>query len=151
MCPPNCPTDDAVPRYSVYEDSAREADVYKWIVSEKAGHDLGVEAIQDWVHRHWNGYLRERWLEHLEGRRFWIELDLNDFGLLRREFRDSPYIGPILDQLKNHGENLTIIHWAHREGLPFEEIFEILLALNINSRRIECKLIKNLTSPGGHS
>nr|MBA3544497.1 hypothetical protein [Chthoniobacterales bacterium] len=48
---------------------------HKWIESEKAGHDLGEAAIRRWVQFHWWGYLRARWLEHLQGKRFWFELD----------------------------------------------------------------------------
>jgi hypothetical protein len=148
MCPSSPSSEVSVPKLSLHEESAKEADVHKWIVSEKAGYDLGVEAIKDWVHRHWNGYLREKWLEHLQGTRYWIELDLNDFGLLQRELGNSPYIGAIVDQLKARGENLSIIHWAQREGLPMAEILSILHTLNINSKRIECKLTQNLTGPG---
>ena len=97
---------------SVYIDGEQEALRYKWIESEKAGHDLGEWAIRCWVRQHWNGFLREKWLEHLEGRTFWIELDHDDFGLLQRSFRDSPLIGEILGRLKAGQENLDILNWA---------------------------------------
>ena len=61
--------------YSVYADSRKEAEVFKWIESEKAGYDRGEVAIRRWVQQHWNGYLRARVLEHLEGKCFWVELD----------------------------------------------------------------------------
>ena len=73
---------------SVYVDSEQEAQCFKWIESEKAGRDLGETAIRRWVKEHWWGYLRARWLEHLQGRRFWVELDRGDFGLLQRKFQD---------------------------------------------------------------
>src|SRR3954454_962177 len=81
---------------SVHDQGEEEAKRYKWIESEKAGRDLGEAAIINWVHQHWNGFLRARWLEHLQGRTFWIELDHNDFGLLQNEFRDSELIEEIL-------------------------------------------------------
>src|SRR5258708_20786964 len=74
---------------SVYLDGEQEALRYKWIESEKAGRDLGEAAIRRWVQNHWWGYLRARWLEHLQGRRFWVELDRGDFGLLLRRFHDN--------------------------------------------------------------
>src|SRR5665213_3192787 len=43
---------------SVYDDGEQEALRYKWIESEKAGHDLGETAIRRWVQNHWWGYLR---------------------------------------------------------------------------------------------
>src|SRR5215218_8243790 len=42
-------TDPSVERLSVYDDCEREANRYKWIESEKAGCDLGDEAIKRWV------------------------------------------------------------------------------------------------------
>src|SRR5215472_6200755 len=87
-------------KMSVHDQGEQEAKRYKWIESEKAGRDLGEWAIRCWVREHWNGFLRARWLEHLQGRTYWIELDHNDFGLLQREFRDSPLINDIVQRLK---------------------------------------------------
>lgn len=131
-------------RLSVHEDCVEEANRFKWIESEKAGRDLGTPAILNWVHIHWNGYLRNKWLEHLEGVNFWIELDHQDFGLLKRDFQSCPYVGEIVEQLKAHGENLSIIVWALKKRLPMDEIREVLLTLDINSKRIECKLAQQL-------
>ena len=74
---------------SVYAESEQEALRFKWIESEKAGRDLGEVALRRWVQQHWWGYLRARWLEHLHGKRFWVELDRGDFGLLQRRFQDK--------------------------------------------------------------
>jgi hypothetical protein len=104
---------------SVYLDGEQEALRYKWIESEKAGHDLGEAAIRRWVQNHWWGYLRARWLEHLQGKRFWVELDRGDFGLLQRKFHDNTLLlDRILDRLKAGQENLDIICWAHTWGVP---------------------------------
>jgi hypothetical protein len=125
-------------RLSVHEWGVKEAQRHKWIASEKAGRDLGEAAIRAWVRDHWNNFLRDRWLEHLEGRKFWIELDHDDFGLLLRAFRESPLIADILRLLKARKENLDIICWALDSGLPVPEVHQILEVLDINSRRIEC-------------
>ena len=76
-------------RASVYAAAEAEALRFRRIESEKAGRDLGEEAIHRWVRLHWYGYLRVCWLEHLHGTRFWVELDRGDFGLLQREFHDE--------------------------------------------------------------
>jgi hypothetical protein len=121
----------------VYTDCEEEALRFKWIESEKAGHDLGEAAIKRWVQIHWWGYLRARWLEHLEGKKFWVELDRGDFGLLQREFQDqSLLLDRILDRLKAGQENLDIILWAQDWGLPVELVIDMLAALDINSRRL---------------
>src|SRR3954447_18560077 len=124
-----------VQRCSVYDDGDREAQEYKWIESEKAGCDLGEEAMRRWVKYHWWGYLRARWLEHLQGRRFWLELDRGDFGLLlKQQPGNALLLDRILDRLKAGQENLPIICWAHQWGIPIEPVVEILNALDINSR-----------------
>ncbi len=112
---------------------------FKWIESEKAGHDLGETAIQAWIRRYWITFLRHRWLEHLQGEAFWIELDRGDFGLLLTEFQSSPLLGPILEHLRHGRENLDIIVWALKNQVAMPEVLEILEALDVNSRRLECR------------
>lgn len=124
-------------RLSVYVDWEREALEFKWIESEKAGFDLGEGAIRRWVQLHWCGYLRARWLEHLQGRRFWVELDRGDYGLLQREFRECPcLLDRILDRLKAGKENLDIIQWAVDWNIDLNSVCRVLEALDINSRRL---------------
>src|SRR5947208_16909220 len=75
---------------SVYTDCIEEENRHRWIESEKAGYDLGEPVVRRWVQDHWTGYLRAKWVEHLQGKCFWTELDRGDFGLLQREFQDCP-------------------------------------------------------------
>jgi hypothetical protein len=126
-----------VEKASVYVDCVREAERFKWIESEKAGCDLGETAIRRWVQNHWWGYLRARWLEHLNGNRFWVELDRGDFGLLQRRFQDKALLlDRILDRLIAGQENLDVILWALDWCLCMPDVREILEALDINSRRL---------------
>ena len=125
---------------SIFIDGEQEALRYKWIESEKAGFDLGEAAIRRWVQCHWWGYLRARWLEHLQGKRFWVELDRGDFGLLQRKFvENAVLLDRILDRLKAGQENLDVICWAHHWGIPMEPVLKILEALDINSRRLAAR------------
>ncbi|WZO99518.1 hypothetical protein EP7_001125 [Isosphaeraceae bacterium EP7] len=135
-------------RRSLHDQGIEEAERHKWIQSQKAGHDLGVAAIREWVRMHWNGFLRDRWIEHLEGVSYWIELDHIDFGLLRQDFHDSPLLDEILRRVKSGQENLEVINWAIVEGHDSNQVFEILLALDINGRRIECQLEHRLSAGG---
>jgi len=122
---------------SVYIDSETEAQKYKWIESEKAGCDQGEPALTRWVQCHWWGFLRARWLEHLQGARFWKELDRGDFGLLQKRFHDNTLLlDRILDRLKAGQENLDIIQWALNWNIPMQSVLDILTALDINSRRL---------------
>ena len=126
-----------ITRLSIYADCEAEAAKFKWIESEKAGFDLGETAIRKWVKDHWTGYLRAKWLEHLQGKCFWIELDRGDFGLLLHQFQDQrDLLDPILDKLKSGQENLDIICWAKTSRYPIETVLLILEALDINSRRL---------------
>ncbi len=129
--------DAQTPQSSVYDECEREIERYKWIESEKAGRDLGEDAMRRWVKEHWWGYLRSRWLEHLQGRRFWTELDRGDFGLLQNRFHDNTLLlDRILDRIKAGQENLDIIGWALTWGIDTKSLIEILEALDINSRRL---------------
>jgi hypothetical protein len=134
------PGGSGVMKYSVYDDGEAEAAKFKWIESEKAGYDLGEQAIRKWVQDHWTGFLRARWLEHLHGKCFWIELDRGDFGLLQHQFQDQrAVLDPILDRLKSGDENLDILCWATSQNFPRDTVRHILEALDINSRRLACK------------
>jgi hypothetical protein len=122
---------------SVYAESEAEALRHKWIESERAQRDLGELAIRQWVREHWWGYLRARWVEHIQGMRFWKELDRGDFGLLQREFHeDRILVDRILDRLKSGQENLDVILWAQEWHLPIDKVIQILEAFDINSRRL---------------
>jgi hypothetical protein len=125
-------------RLSVHHYGEEEAQKHKWIESEKAGKDLGEWAIRNWVREHWNGFLRARWMEHLYGRIYWIELDHDDFGLLQHHSKNSPLFEQILGMLKAGQENLNILNWAIDNHLPMDQVLEILETLDVNSRRIEC-------------
>lgn len=137
---PDPPLPEGVVPLSVQDVGAQEALAYKWIRSQEAQRDLGEGAIREWIRRHWNGFLRARWMEHLEGRNFWIELDHDDYGLLKRTFNASPLFHEIIDRLKVGQENLNILLWAHHNEIDVGEVIAILEELDINSRRIECEL-----------
>jgi hypothetical protein len=131
---------EKIERNSVFDDCEREVQKYKWIESEKAGCDQGEEAIRRWVKYHWHGFLRAKWLEHLQGRRFWVELDRGDYGLLLKEFTGNALLlDRILDRIKVGQENLQILCWAYEWGIPIEPVVDILQALDINSRRLAHK------------
>jgi hypothetical protein len=119
--------------YSVYDEGELEALRHKWIESERARCDLGESAMRQWVRDHWHGYLRARWIEHMQGARFWKELDRGDFGLLKRDFRDHALlVDRIVDRLKAGQENLQVIQWALDWKLPMDTVLDILEALDVN-------------------
>jgi len=144
--------DEAVPRCgSIQRAGAEEALKFKWIESEKAGRDLGDAAIHSWIRWHWNRFVRDRWIEHLEGRAFWTELGQADFGLLRHESAAAPLFGEIVRRLKDGGENLDILCWSHAKPLSEDDlgrVMRILETLDINGHRLECQIQKTVALAG---
>jgi hypothetical protein len=134
------PVDDSIECRSLTEESWVEAVRERWYQSERAGRDVGESAIRHWVHRHWPGFLRARWIEHMLGQRFWIELGRDEFGILR----DTPLdLRPVLDQiigrLKCGAENLDIVRWScHQTPAEKEAVRKFLEAINVNAHRFRC-------------
>lgn len=138
LSPPPGPVAAPLLKKSVHCECIEEENKYKWIESEKAGYDLGEGCVRRWVKEHWRGYLRAKWVEHLQGKCFWVELDRGDFGLLQRKFQSqSELLDVILGQLAAGKENLDVIDWAIACQMCLDPINEILEALDVNSRRLE--------------
>jgi len=131
------PTATPTLKKSVYRECIEEENKHKWIESEKAGYDLGEACVSRWVKEHWRGYLRAKWVEHLQGKCFWVELDRGDFGLLQRKFHSqTELLDLILNQLAAGKENLDVLSWAIGNSISTEPVNEILEALDVNSRRL---------------
>jgi CheY-like chemotaxis protein len=139
----DCDADDhvvpeGVTRYVLFEEAIKEAHRHKWIESEKAGRDIGDDAIRIWHKNYWRAFCREKWVEHLQGSAFWEELDNGDFGLLNDKFHDNTeLVDKIVERLKGGGENLDVIQWAINHDFDVDEVISVLKCLDINSRRLE--------------
>lgn len=126
---------------SIFEEATKEAYRHKWIESEKSGHDLGDQAIEDWHRRYWHKFVRERWLQHIRGQVFWLELDNNDFNILNTDFPDCPELCErVISILEQGGENLSIVQWALDGNADMEDVMRILSRLDLNSHRLTSKL-----------
>ena len=137
-CPPLPVAPAPLLKKSVHRECIEEENKHKWIESEKAGYDLGEACVKRWVKEHWRGYLRAKWVEHLQGKCFWIELDRGDFGLLQRKFQaQAELLDLILNQLAAGKENLDVITWAINNKIATDPVSEILEALDVNSQRLE--------------
>jgi hypothetical protein len=125
---------------SLYEDSWKEALCEKLYQSQRAGRDVGEAAIRYWVHVHWPGFLRARWIEHMLGIRFWVELKREEFGILRQTPVDlRPLLDSLIEQLVRGAENLDIFCWSRCKSLEERKaIRELLHLININAHRLRC-------------
>ena len=93
-------------------------------------------AAEEWNRRHWWEWARKRWLEHIKGEKFWIELGDSDFNLVHTGISDDEYLlEQILEKLELGKENLTIINWAVDLGADVDEVVEILGKLDLNRSR----------------
>jgi hypothetical protein len=130
-------------------DQARvEAAKERWIRSQEAGRDMGVQIIRNWVDTHWRGFLRERWVEHLKGRRFWVELPREEFGLLNHQpFVDARHLcDEIIERVRCGAENLELVCWARTKSTDEQvSIYKILRLININAHRLRCSLEEEFT------
>jgi hypothetical protein len=132
--------DDNVERRSLKEESWREACDERWYRSQEAGRDMGESAIRQWVHLHWPGFLRARWIEHMLGVRFWVELDRDEFGVLKKMPGDlRPILDDLIEQLRCGAENLNILCWSRRRPPDQQKaIRELLQLINVNAHRLRC-------------
>jgi hypothetical protein len=98
--------------------------------------------LRFWVRQHWQGFLRARWIEHMQGYRFWVELKRDEFGLLkRRELVDARgLLDEIIEMVRCGAENLDILQWSRKTKTPAEQrtVIEILALININAHRLKC-------------
>lgn len=126
---------------SLHDEARVEAAKERWIRSQEAGFDMGEQVIRSWVQKHWRGFLRERWIEHMQGHRFWVELPREEFGLLNhRPFVDARHLcDQIIEHVRRGAENLDMVRWARTKS-PTEQltIYKILCVININAHRMEC-------------
>lgn len=125
------------PCRSVYNECVKEAERHKWIESQKRGHDVGHQAIQDWFSKYWITYCKHRKLEHFEGRANWVEFGEDRFGQINTLKKYDLLFDRIYDRILNGWENLDVIVWARECGLPMEPVIDILGHIDINSARLD--------------
>src|SRR5437867_3217749 len=66
---------------SVYEEAEKAVREHKWLASERAGHDLGHDAVREWTKSYWLQFYRWRFVQHLRGEVFWKEFDAAAYGI----------------------------------------------------------------------
>lgn len=122
---------------SVYAEGWNEANRHKWLVSERAGHDVGDWAVNDWYRRHWVPFCRQCRLEHVVGSQRWSEFEDLEFAQFYDSLvRGESMIQQVLGQLALGRENLGVIQWALDNAYDMDRIIEILIRVDINGARL---------------
>jgi len=125
------------PGQSVYEEAEQAVLEHKWLESEKAGRDLGDEAVLHWTRSHWLRFYRWRFVQHLRGEAYFREFHPRTFAIVTSRSQNSPkLLEDILNQVRDGAENLDIICWAQNHLLPTCPVLEILEAIDINRQRL---------------
>jgi hypothetical protein len=126
---------DDILKRSLYREATFEARRYQEKHPEKS-----ERASREWNIQYWWPWARSRWLEHIRGQIFWIELGEDDFDLTNRGiFGNQELLDSILRQVERGRENLDIINWATRSKKDMDEVLEILEKLDLNRHRDELK------------
>ncbi|MFP4057988.1 MAG: hypothetical protein ACLF0G_14060 [Candidatus Brocadiia bacterium] len=113
-----------------------EAERHKYLESQKAGRDLGHQAIADWHRRHWTLWLRERWLEHLLGTTRYEEFEPERFARLPALFAErSDLLAEVVEMVRRGAENADILFWAASERRDLRVVVRILVELRLNEIR----------------
>lgn len=127
----------ALRRRSLLDEARREAEVHKWIESQKRGWDLGDWAVRDWFDRYWSDFCRHRLMEHLSGQVFWAEFTERKFGLLQQFPLASELVyRTVVNYMYSGMENLLILNLAMDSDLPLPTVRYILGQIDMNDERI---------------
>ena len=126
-----------MPHLRVYEEAERAIQEYKWIESEKAGRDLGVDAERDWVESYWRTFCRSRLVQHLRGEAFFEEFGAECFGVFSERFGELKWLlNVVLERIQKGAENLDLLRWGYQERMPHNQLLQVLTAADINGRRL---------------
>jgi len=126
----------------VYEEANRAIQEHRWIESEKAGRDLGVDAEQEWIERYWRTFCRSRLVQHLRGEIFFDEFDAECFAIFSGRLEDvAGLLGVVLERIKEGAENLDLLRWGCQEHVPHDQLVEVLTAADINGHRLRPPLM----------
>ena len=121
---------------SLFQTAVRAAEEHRYFESERAGHDVGYAAIDEWQQRHWTIWLRHRWVEHVLGETCWEEFERERFGRLRSLFAATPgLLDEVIAQVRQGAENIDVVCWAAAERRDMDVVVRILAELRLNEIR----------------
>ena len=85
----------------------------------------------------WHGWVCARVMEHLRGECYWWELDLGDFGLLKRRWHPNlDLLDRVVARIATGADTVRMLTWAVDTEQPFDEVVAILRTLDMQARRL---------------
>jgi hypothetical protein len=85
----------------------------------------------------WRGWVCARVMEHLRGECFWWELDLGDFGLLKRRWHANlELVESVVARIATGADTLHVLVWAVETQHPLEAVVTILRTLRMDARHL---------------
>lgn len=122
----------------VYEEAEKAIQDHKWLESEKAGRDLGVDVEREWISTHWRTYCCSRLVQHMRGDAFFDEYGAESFGIFSQSC-DEPLalLDAVLEKIQQGAENLDLLCWGHQKHLPTNHLLNVLIAADINGHRLQ--------------
>ena len=85
----------------------------------------------------WHGWVCARVMEHLRGECYWWELDLGDFGLLKKRWHvNLELLEEVVARIATGADTLHTLMWAVDTQQPLGEVVAILRTLDMNTRQL---------------
>jgi len=134
-------------KHSIMYHAAADYAAKKHLDWERLSYNVDQTVSEDWRRRFWRLWFRYRWVEHVIGEKFWIEMGPERFGILKQGRQHNPVlVSRVADRLMYDAglENLNIILWASDWGLDLDEVVAILKRININDVRVNGQSIERL-------
>lgn len=117
----------------------REAQKHRY---EKCKSDTNSDqVVEAWFGCNWAKFYRERWIEHLTGKKKWDDFPVEDFDVINNHEKDMDHnlVVRIISCLNKHNdnisENLGIVINAVDSGYNMREVLKILKKIDMNNKR----------------
>lgn len=120
---------------SLFRRALLEAERHRYLQSERAGQDVGPEAIDQWHRHYWTLWLRHRWLEHLLGDVRYEEFEAEQYGQLRRLFGSCRLLDEVVEKVRQGAENIDVLVWAAGAGRDLRAVVRMLVEMRVNEIR----------------
>ncbi len=123
------------PALSLYDEAVSEADRFKWLESERCRYDVGFSAYHEWTRRYWPVFLRARRLDHLYGKRCYVEFEPELFGRFAQAAND-PTIDFVASRFVDDcWENLHYFTTTVPSSCTADRLVQCLEVIGINRLR----------------